>query len=257
MATASALLPTIPTAPLSPAAAAALHRLELAFIPPLMSFPTQSGATIVVQSVDASRAPYRWTCSAGHDGGHAYASLPFCRDDAKAHAATCRGASVDVAKLVKVLAALGLPSTWRPRAYLGETATYLTVWSQLELNDLFEQVGGTVSTRQVERSTSDGSATWTATEITLTVDVADVGPVEIVTDIEDDPEHGYRTDLPVVAVAHYKSAEARANELIAIGRTGCMSDLDADDLAHNVDLMAGYRCQLAAAGRLDLIEVAR
>jgi hypothetical protein len=162
----------------------------------------------------------------------------------------------DPAAVAKVRAALGYSAGWQPRVHLGETATYLTVWSQRELNDLYLRVGGTVTLRQVERSTSDGSSTWTATEITLTVAVPGVGPVEIVTDIEDDPERGYRTDLPVVAVARYRSAEARANELIEIARTGSMSDLAADDLAHNVDLMAGYRAALAKAGRLDLIGVA-
>jgi len=61
----------------------------------LMSFPAPAGATVVVNAVDRSSAPYRWTCSAGHDGGHAYASLPFCRDDAKSHAAECPGPLVD------------------------------------------------------------------------------------------------------------------------------------------------------------------
>ncbi|WP_437022581.1 hypothetical protein [Streptomyces sp. enrichment culture] len=159
----------------------------------------------------------------------------------------------DAATVEKVRAALGYSAGWKPDRHLGETATYLTVWSQMELNDLFERVGGTVTTRQVERSVSDG-ATWTATEITLTVDVDGVGPVEVVTDIEDDPEHGYRTDIPVVAVARYEASETRANELIALGRTGRMTDLDADDLAHHVDLMAGARATLAKAGRLDLID---
>jgi len=59
-----------------------------------------------------------------------------------------------------------------------------------------------------------------------------------------------------VAIARYRSAEARANELIVAARaTGCMSDMNADDLAHYVDLMAGARATLAAAGRLDLIGV--
>lgn len=156
----------------------------------------------------------------------------------------------DAAKVAK---ALGWRTGWKPDAYLGETATHITMWSQMELNTLFLRVGGTVSTRQVERSNSDGAGTWTATEIKLTVQVPGVGPVEIVTDIEDDPEHGYRTDVPVVAVARYRHAEARANELIAIGAAGAMTDLDADDLAHAVELMAGYRATLAAAGRLDLI----
>lgn len=233
------------TAPLPTRAADALRRLELAFTAPLMQFPTRSDVVVVVRAVDDSSAPYRWTCSAGHDGGHAYGSLPFCRDDAKAHAETCRGASVDVAKLAKVLAALGVPSTWRPRAYLGETATYLMVWSQVDLNEIFERVGGTVTTRQVERSTSDGEATWTATEITLTVEVPDVGPVEIVTDIEDDPEHGYRTDVPVVAVARHQSAATHLRELAA--------SADYDGCLQAQDEMRACRCQLEQAGRLDLI----
>jgi hypothetical protein len=63
--------------------------------------------------------------------------------------------------------------------------------------------------------------------------------------------------IPAVAVARYRSAEVRANKLIQAAReTGCMSDLNADDLAHYIDLMAGCRCQLEQAGRLDLIEVA-
>lgn len=233
------------TAPLPQSAVDALARLESAFRPAptvLMSFATQSGATVEVQVVDGVR---RWTCSAGHDGGHAYASLPFCRDDAKAHATTCRGASMDLAVVAKVNTALGVPSTWRPRAYLGETATYLTVWSQMELNDLLLRVGGDVSTRQVERSTSDGSATWTATEITLTVQVPDVGPVEIVTDIEDDPAHGYRTDVPVIAVARYRTASGHYRELAACG--------DYEGCEYVRDEMAECLCQLESAGRLDLI----
>ena len=79
------------TAPLPPAAEAALQRLELAFAPVLMEFPTAFDATVVVQAVGVSHTPYHWTCWAGHDGGHGYASLPFCRDDAKAHAVECQG----------------------------------------------------------------------------------------------------------------------------------------------------------------------
>lgn len=143
-----------PTAPLPAAATQAIRRLDLALIPPLMEFPTGSGATVTVHAVDSERTPYLWQCSAGHSGGHSYASLPFCRDDAEAHAAKCEG-------------------------------------------------------------------------------------------------------LPGVA-AGYKSAETRANELIQAAReTGRMSDLNADDLAHNVDLMAGYRATLVKAHRLDLIEAVR
>jgi hypothetical protein len=68
-----------------------------------------------------------------------------------------------------------------------------------------------------------------------------------------------RLDLitPAVAASDYRAAEARANELIwSAQATGIMSNLHADDLAHYVDLMAGYKATLADAGRLDLIEVA-
>ncbi|MEU0847704.1 hypothetical protein ABZ387_07015 [Streptomyces flaveolus] len=154
----------------------------------------------------------------------------------------------DAATIGKVRATLGLSAGWKPRPHLGETATYLTVWSQVELNALFEQVGGTVTTRQVERSTHGGESAWTATEITLTVGVPDVGPVEIVTDIEDDPEHGYRTDIPVVAVARYQDAADHLRELAA--------SADFDGCLTAQDEMRMCRCQLAAAGRLDLIEAA-
>jgi hypothetical protein len=151
-----------------------------------------------------------------------------------------------------VSAALGYPADWQPRPHLGETATYLTVWSQIELNALFERVGGTLTTRQVERTTSDGSTTWTATEITLTVDVDGAGPVEVVTDIEDDPEHGYRTDLPVVTVALLSNAMAECRRLSATATTAA----DYDRLLCLQDEMAMCRCQLAAAGQLHLIEAA-
>jgi hypothetical protein len=161
------------------------------------------------------------------------------------------------------------------------------VWSQIELNALFERVGGTVTTRQVERSTHDGCSTWTATEITLTVNVPDVGPVEVVTDIEDDPEHGYRTDIPVVqaivryevascpwptawptrpaatsvtpevqhAVTRYEVAAARYRELMGLSRE--MTGAEFDALALAQDMMAASRATLAAAGQLHLIEVSQ
>ncbi|MFD9276876.1 hypothetical protein ACFWD7_06235 [Streptomyces mirabilis] len=150
--------------------------------------------------------------------------------------------------VAKVGQALGFSRGWKPNAHLGETVTRITVWSQIELNTVFERVGGTVTTRQVERSTSDGSATWTATEITLTVQVPDVGPVEVVTDIEDDPEHGYRTDVPVVALARYQSAAVHYRALAANG--------DYEGCEYVRDEMALCRCQLADAGRLDLTEAA-
>lgn len=145
----------------------------------------------------------------------------------------------------KVAKALGFHTGWKPAAHLGETATHIVMWSQVELNTVFERVGGTVTTREVERSTSNGDATWTATEITVTTTVPGVGQVEIVTDIEDDPEHGYRTDVPVVAVARYEAASEHCRELAASGNYGACLPVQ--------DEMAMCRCQLAAAGRLDLI----
>jgi hypothetical protein len=115
-------------------------------------------------------------------------------------------ARAEAERVAKVRAALGYPASWKPDPYYGETTTHLTVWSQMELNDLFERVGGTVTSRQVERSTSDGSSTWTATEVTLTVQVDSLGPVEVVTDIEDDSEHGYRTDVPVLLALSMKAS---------------------------------------------------
>lgn len=152
----------------------------------------------------------------------------------------------DAATVEKVRAALGFRVGWKPNVHLGETATYLTVWSQMELDDLFGRVGGSVATRQVVRSI-DGAEPWKATEITLTVQVLGVGAVEVVTDIEDDPEHGYRTDVPVVALARYQSASRECRELAAAGNY-------ADCLAAQ-DEMAMCRCQLEQAGRLDLIGV--
>lgn len=148
----------------------------------------------------------------------------------------------DTATVEKVRVALGLQAGWRPRAYLGETATYLTMWSQMELNTLFERVGGTATTRQVERSIPDGVSTWTATEITLTVGVAGVGPVEVVTDIEDDPEHGYRTDVPVVVAARLGDAQAACSRLSAAAETVA----DFDRLLCLQDEMTMCRCRLTA-----------
>lgn len=58
---------------------------------------------------------------------------------------------------------------------------------------------------------------------------------------------------PADMAARYRAAETRANELIQVARTGRMSDLNADDLAHYVDLMAGAKATLAKAGALHLI----
>lgn len=105
----------------------------------------------------------------------------------------------------KVGAALGFRGGCQPREDLGETATRHIVWSQVELNDVFERVGGTVTARRVERRTSDSSSTWTATELTLTVNLPDIGAVQVATDLEEESEV-YPTDLPVVRAARAVTA---------------------------------------------------
>lgn len=179
-----------------------------------------------------------------HTPTYPTAPIPPAAEAALARLERAFAAKPDPAITEKVRAALGFSRTWRPNRLLGETATRMTMWSQMELNDLYERVGGTITTRQVERTTSDGP-TWTATELTVTVHVDGVGPVQISTDIEDDPEHGYRTDVPVVAVARYQSAAAHCRDLAA--------SADYDACANTMDEMAMCRCQLADAGRLDLI----
>lgn len=90
-----------------------------------------------------------------------------------------------------------LPRGWTPNEHLGETLHFITAWTQHELNTIYVRAGGTVTTRLVTRSTSNGDSTWPATEITLTVPVPNIGDVQIVTDWDEDS--GGR-DLPVMQV---------------------------------------------------------
>jgi hypothetical protein len=102
----------------------------------------------------------------------------------------------DEALIARVRTGLGL-SRWRPNPDHSETETRIVMWSQLELNDLYERVGGTVTSQQVTRTASDGSA-WTEEEITVTVDVPGVGTVEATTDwCEDLAKYGARDELPL------------------------------------------------------------
>jgi hypothetical protein len=103
-------------------------------------------------------------------------------------------ARAEAERVATVNKALGFANRRAPQPFLGETATSLTMWSQHELNTVYERVGGTVTTRIVERTCSTGS-TWKATEITLTVEVPNVGPVTVSTDW--DEESGGR-DLPLM-----------------------------------------------------------
>jgi len=100
----------------------------------------------------------------------------------------------------RVHTALGMPY-WQPRPWLDETETRTVLWSQLELNTLYERVGGTVTTHTVQRTTHGGESTWQATEITVTVDLPGIGTVALVTDW--DEETGGH-DLPLLqAIAHH------------------------------------------------------
>lgn len=94
----------------------------------------------------------------------------------------------------RVRSALGMPG--RPvREEEGETARRVGMWTQHELNAVYERFGGTVTTRTAQRTTHDGETTWQATEITVTVDLPDIGTVEIFTDW-DEPSDGH--DLPLM-----------------------------------------------------------
>ncbi|MFI2620457.1 hypothetical protein [Streptomyces sp. NPDC018584] len=95
----------------------------------------------------------------------------------------------------KVTKALGFHNGWKPRTELGETPTRILEWTQHELNARYERLGGTVTARQVQRSTDGGDTTWHATEITLTVDLPGIGRIQLITDWDEDS--GGR-DLPVM-----------------------------------------------------------
>lgn len=60
--------------------------------------------------------------------------------------------------------------------------------------------------------------------------------------------------FPIIqAVTQHETAAVHAAQLAHQAAAGSLTDLDADDLAHAEDLMAGARAVLANAGRLDLI----
>lgn len=233
-----------PTAPLPASAAAALSRLESAFPAVLaeqhrierVAAGLRNGESAVINGTPVTAV----SLAEAEAALRPTAALPQPAIDAM-RSLEAALITPDPAVVARVNAALGLRVNRKPNVHLGETATHRAVWSQMELNEIFERVGGAVSLREVERSNCDGEASWAATEITLTVQVPDVGPVTVVTDIEDDPDHGYRTDVPVVAVARYEAAARHVTEITApladpdYKPTG----LEWDDLAHVEDVMAG------------------
>ncbi|WP_432008713.1 hypothetical protein [Streptomyces bacillaris] len=101
-------------------------------------------------------------------------------------------AHADTTLAADVRSALGMRGR-RVNEASGETARRVGVWSQHELNEVYERVGGVVATRTVQRTYSGG--TVTAAEITVTATLPGIGVVEIVTDW--DEESGGH-DLPVM-----------------------------------------------------------
>ena len=101
-------------------------------------------------------------------------------------------AHADTTLAAQVRAALGVPGR-RVNEAEGETARRVGVWSQYELDEVYERVGGVVTTRTVQRTYSGG--TFPAVEITVTATLPGIGVVEIVTDW--DEESGGH-DLPVM-----------------------------------------------------------
>lgn len=134
------------------------------------------------------------TCRRHPNAGRFMATCPGCAQELYDIEQANR-ARAEAERVAAVGQAFGFRRGWKPNAHLGETATHITAWTQHELNTVFERVGGTVTTRQVERTACDGDATWTATEITLTVEVPGIGPVTVSTDW--DEESGGRS-LPVM-----------------------------------------------------------
>ncbi|MEU4051266.1 hypothetical protein AB0F09_18965 [Streptomyces olivaceus] len=116
---------------------------------------------------------------------------------------------------------------WTPRTHAGETPTRVNAWDQHELSDLYERHGGLVTSQQVTRSVTNGRTTYEATEITLTIQVPDVGDVQIVTDW-DEPAGGH--DLPlmqVLAIAPY------------IRHTIIKTTIDGIVISHELEIIPG------------------
>jgi hypothetical protein len=90
----------------------------------------------------------------------------------------------------KVRTALGLPHFPAPRPEYDETDARVLVWSIRELEDVYARTGGTVTAREREY-TLYGDITYPAIEVTVTVDLEGLGPVQVFTDWEPAAEvHG-------------------------------------------------------------------
>lgn len=140
--------------------------------------------------------PLRRNVCRRHDDASFIGCTDCAQEQAAAEQAEQERAEADIA--ARVRAALGMPG--RSVVEGGEeTARRVEMWSQHELNALFQRIGGTVTWRTVQRTSNAGPAlwrcTWTATEITVTVTLPTIGSVEVFTDWCE--EYGGR-DLPLM-----------------------------------------------------------
>lgn len=133
------------------------------------------------------------TCRRHPTAGRFLANCPGCAQELYDIEQANR-ARAEAVLSAKVRTALGLPG-YPAAEGDGETARRVGMWSQYELNALYERVGGTVTTRTVQRYACGSRSTWAATEITVTVELPGVGTVEVFTDWYE--EYGGR-ELPLM-----------------------------------------------------------
>jgi hypothetical protein len=123
------------------------------------------------------------TCRRHPKAGRFMATCPGCAQDLYDIEQANR-ARADAELSAKVRTALGLPGHGKPIREAGETAVRVCMWDQVELSAVYERVGGTVTSRTVQRTGS--CSTWSATEITVTVELPGVGVVEVFTDWDEE-----------------------------------------------------------------------
>lgn len=136
--------------------------------------------------------PHFQTCRRHPEAGRFLATCSGCSQELYDIEQANR-AKAEAELSARVRTALGLPG-YPAAESEGESGRRVGMWSQFELNAVYERVGGTVTTRTVKRTASDGT-TWDATEITVTVALPGVGTVEVFTDWYEDYDG---RDLPLM-----------------------------------------------------------
>ncbi|MFH9248211.1 hypothetical protein ACH4LK_22620 [Streptomyces lydicus] len=136
------------------------------------------------------------TCRRHPSAGRFMATCSGCAHDLYDTEQRNRAEAAHRARLRTVLGLRHLPT---PRPELGETDARRCVWDIRELDALYARLGGTVTTRQVERDY--GGGTFSTTEVTLAVPTPDGGTVEVFTDWEPAAEAD-TLDLPVIRALH-------------------------------------------------------